>query len=257
MEDLSDKRPLADWRASLLRLTAFAVPNSFDEQRNVWQELALGEAESEERKKGQFTVQGPAWGHWVIVTTGLGRIDIIYAPKPEGPEEFSEVAFRDVGSFPESLESFLPKIRPWIESKCPALSRFAFAPIVRMPVKDKAEGYRQISAYLPFTVDGTKCSDFQYQINRFRRSRAIGNLKINCLTKWSVAFVKGLLTQYKLTSADPVTVQHLGEQMACELVMDINTDADYKGEYDSQTRRDLLSEFVEIANDLATNGDAS
>ena len=123
-----------------------------------------------------------------------------------------------------------------------------------MPVADVQEGYRQLSAYLPFNINTENASDFMYQINRARASDSVHNLNINRLSKWSVSaifwgkarFFKGLAT------ADYHPGPHV---FSCRLELDINTVVELESELKREDLPKLLQEFTELSKEIAHEGD--
>jgi hypothetical protein len=249
------KRVAADWRASGLRVTAFLAPEVSLESRDLWAALNLGEPESHEKKKGQVTDQGPALDQWLVITAAISRIDWLYVPKPDESEE-TEFGFRDVGPFPEAVDKFVALIGGWLQRECPKLVRFAFGATARLPVASRIEGYRQLSAYLPFRIDGEASSDFLYQINRHRKSTVDPELNINRLTQWSVAALTGLAGQVILgpSGISPV-LQPYGSQSACQIIMDVNSDPEYLKGFQKTQVKALLDEFAQMAKEIAAEGD--
>ena len=96
-----------------------------------------------------------------------------------------------------------------------------------MPAADKEEAYRQLSSYLPFDIGRKEFRrDFNYQINRPRKSRVFGeDLRINRLMKWNFSFIwfrtiAGISLAKNQWSTTPQS-SHM-----CFLELDINTDAE-------------------------------
>lgn len=258
------KRPITDWRASRLRVTAFPAPDAPYNNHDLWAELAaattdlksLGERESQETKKGKATTtQGPALDNWLIITTTSTRIDWIYLPKPD-ESEGEDFGFRDVGAFVEVVDRFAELVGGWIDVHCPRLTRFAFGATIRIPIKDRIEGYTQLSAYLPFQIDENTSSDFLYQINRRRPSNIDRELEINRLTKWSVAALTRLGGELLLSpSGVSSTVKPYASQSACQVEMDFNSHHEYVKGFEKGQVRTLLREFVDMAKETAAEGD--
>ena len=252
------KRAVNEWRAGLLRVTAFLAREASLENRNLWTELGLGEPEIHEKKKGQVTDQGLVLDHWLTISSASSRIDWLYLPKPDVPEDVEEFGFSDVGPFPEAVDKYVGLIDGWLERECPKLSRFALGATIRLPVSDRLEGYKQLSAYLPFKIDGERSSDFLYQINRHRKSAVVPDLTVNRLTQWSVAGLTGLAGQV-MFSASGISpdLRKYGSSSACQAVLDINTDPENRTGFERKQVKALLDEFVLMAKEIVAEGDIS
>jgi hypothetical protein len=256
MSDLMAKPPLAQWRVSGVRVTAFPETDATLGNRNLWDELDVGEAESHEKKKGQTIIQGAAYDKWLMITISVGRVDWLFLPKPDELEE-GEFGFRDVGSFPEAVDNFIKKFDEWVEKKtCPKLVRLAFGATLRLPVADRKSGYEQLGAFLPFKLDGENSSDFFYQINRRRKSAMDSDLGVNRLTKWSVVLLTGIGGQITFGRDGPApTLRQYGSQSACQVEIDINSEPNYEKGFSGSQIKKFLDEFVNFGKEIAEKGD--
>jgi hypothetical protein len=155
------------------------------------------------------------------------------------------------------VKEFVDLLFPWFGSKSPPLSRLAFGATVRVPVVDRKEGYRQLSAYLPFEIDADKSSNLLYQISRPRPSTAITGLTVNRLMQWavpvyqvlSVAMVVGI-DQPQVGPAPPSA-----QRFACQIVLDVNSAPDPAITLQRDQTVRLLTEFVALSNEIITEGD--
>ena len=158
-----------------------------------------------------------------------------------------------IGPFPKSLESFVPLMRNWLNSCLPVV-RVAFGAILLQPVKTQQEGYQLIAEYLPSVkLSPGESSDFSYQINRPRDSKTgIPNLRINRLTKWSVA-------QYfeRRVPMAPGAIRHFDSEVRldCRLELDINTAPDFQEDLPSGELSRIFEELVALGEEIATKGD--
>jgi hypothetical protein len=253
MSDGVRKRSVNEWRAASLRVTAFPAPGAMKAGRDLWGELALGEASSHERKKGgEETFQGPALDNWLVITSNLGRTDWLFLPDPTQ----DGAPFPDLGSFPEAVGVFLGLVRNWFGNNCPGLDRFAFGAEVRLPVETRVAGYRQLSCYLPFPIDGETSSDFLYQINRRRASSVRTDVEINRLTKWSVAGGMKLNVPFlPVLPESSAVVQSSEVGHACRIDLDINSAQGLSEPLRPEQVGRLLEEFVQMASEIVQEGD--
>src|SRR5262249_18400556 len=139
---------------------------------------------------------------------------------------------------------------------CPKMKRLALGSTIRLIVEDRIAGYKQLSAYLPFAIDGDQSSDFLYQINRKRQSSVVPSLTINRLTQWSVAALTRLTGQLTIgTSGLLPDMRKYDSKSACQATLDINTDPEYQACFEKNQVKDLFNEFVELALEIGTRGD--
>jgi hypothetical protein len=91
---------------------------------------------------------------------------------------------------------------------------------------------------------------FLYQINRPRASQTgIPSLRINRLTKWSVAIL------VHLSGTDVTRLSEVSQRHACRMEFDINTTPDFGGPLPQGAFPALLGEFTALVRELAEHGD--
>jgi hypothetical protein len=139
----------------------------------------------------------------------------------------------------------------------PPITRLAFGAALLDPVEDKLTGYRRLSEFLPAVqIDAEGSEDFFYQINRPRKSNLpIKGLRINRLSKWSVA----LIQSFRLTMipTSPVGVQNFpGDKChVCRVELDISTPADFQDELPREKLADIFRELAELGSEISLRGD--
>jgi hypothetical protein len=120
---------------------------------------------------------------------------------------------------------------------------------------DRQSAYRRLAQFLhAVEIDPEGSSEFAYQVNRPRKSRAVEGLQINRLSKWSAT----LLVPFGLSFIPPGGA-HLGKlgdgETTCRIELDINTDPEYKGDLNHALSSALLKEFVDMAMEIVTAGE--
>ncbi|MBI5747049.1 MAG: hypothetical protein HZA13_08610 [Nitrospirae bacterium] len=245
----SKSRVVNKWETELLRLTAFLSPEAKITGQAWWKDLV---GDSPERiiqsKIGGQQEEGLFEDRRLILSVGPSRIDWILATKQE-EEEIIPL----LGGFDGVIDPFLGLMRRWLE-KCPQLLRLAFGSVLLQLVNDRESGYRQLSKYLSSVKLNPKNSfDFLYQINRPRDSDlGVENLRINRLTKWSVASWK--LAQMSIGHKS-INYPIGQERFACRLELDINTMADYPDELPEKKLPQIFQELVDLGKEIAIKGD--
>ncbi len=157
--------------------------------------LVTGDApdtETVQRKLSQVRVEGK-FGPGRLFLDILGnKIDWVLAPSLDPSLWKVDKLLPNVGLFTETRDDFVKTISRWLASPPPVV-RLAFGARLMLPVADKEEAYRRLSSYLPFNLDEKNSRDFNYQINRPRKSRVLGEeLRINRLTKWASLLIKAI-----------------------------------------------------------------
>lgn len=251
MDTCVQRAELSEWYAESLRLTAFTLlpPASHDS----WWQLVTGDVpdtETVQRKIGQVRVEGK-FGPGGLVLEILGnKIDWVLAPSTDPSLWKVDKLLPNVGLFNETRDDFVKTISRWLVSASPVV-RLAFGARLMLPVADKEEAYRRLSSYLPFNLDEKNSSDFNYQINRPRKSRVLGEeLRINRLMKWASILLRAITG----TSVAKTGVTAQSNQV-CFLELDINTDAAYDKQLPEKDLLSLFQELVELANEIAEKGD--
>jgi hypothetical protein len=152
------------------------------------------------------------------------------------------------------LPFFVDLMTRWIENG-PEFTRIALGVVVHEPVPSREEGYRRLARYLPAVkIDPEGSSELFYQVNRPRKSQVIEGLKVNRLSKWSVA----LSVPFSFSLLGPAQSQfgRVNEgETTCRIELDINTDPAFSGSPRDLSSPSLLGEFVELAGEIVSVGE--
>ena len=84
---------------------------------------------------------------------------------------------------------------------------------------------------------------------------SVDNLKLNRLSKWSVAATQGVLVSF--TPSQIAAVPTSRQIYAGRLELDINTAPDFAGELDRGKLSQLFNELMELGTEIAEKGDVS
>ncbi len=243
------------WQAENLRLTVFLRPNDMIIEQSWWDDLFgdSPDATSALPKMKQKREEGRFDEGKLVLMVQPERIDWLFTVDKQ---ELNVEELPTIGPFPRSLERFSELMEKWLGlDTCPPIQRLAFGAILSLPVKDQEQGYRQISVYLPFTLDPENSSDFMYQINRPRGSSSgIAGLRINRLSKWSVATTYWLKSKLSLGLASAAHSSRT-QLHSCRLELDVNTMPDFKGELTQEQLLPLYQELINLGKEIVENGD--
>jgi len=250
LETVPERAPVDAWQARSLRLTAFALlpPPEFAAVE-WWRALAseTPETVTSQARIGRFRVEGDFGAGRLVLEFQGNRIDLSLS-SPDDPEKWPE-NIPSIGAFYEAKVTFLGLTARWLEI-CPPIQRLAFGALLILPTADTEQTYRQLSAYLPFRLDEKGSRDFHYRINRPRTSKTLPTgTKINRVLNWSALRIKsfgGHLGQPAF---------QVDEKTFCLLDLDINTDAEFSGELPKEQLPILLRELIDLATEIAAEGD--
>ncbi len=245
------------WLAESLRCTTFVTPASVVDPKDWWVRLTGEEAESTTSKPrtAEHRQEGPFGTGRLTLALDPMRIDWLHA----GHIEERPGGYPVLGGFEDAISSFLELVKRWFAlPSFPAVQRLALGAVLLQPVPSRGDGYRRLADYLPAVqIDAEGSSDFLYQINRPRRSSAQPEQILNRISRWSVGSYKQLRIPVVLQPVPQVIPGLLAgaEFSACRLEMDLSTSQNQVGELNHEKVPSVYNELVELAKDIAKNGD--
>jgi hypothetical protein len=233
-----------------IRLTGFLAPTAQVGDPTWWSDLTGSPAETRTAKpsRGELQEAGTVDDRTLTLAMQPGRVDWFLTPRfeqgvlPESPW---------AGNFREALDSFSALMLRWLPAS-PPLVRIAFGAVVHRPVADKAAGYVLLARYIPSLQIDPDSEDLWYQINRPRMSRAIEGLKINRLSRWSVAQFMSLRLAVTGRTLQPDVS---GGQTSCRIELDLSTDALSTAQLEQARLHRLFDEHRSMAEEIAVQGD--
>ena len=247
---------LAAWETQTLRLTAFPSPSAQIIRPTWWRELMGDEPESSisQPRKGGLQEEGVYENGKLVLVFEPTRIHWLYTPMDDEKQQAKD--FLTIGPLRDALSTFIPLMNRWFELEtCPSVQRLALGAIVLQPVQDLQTGYQQLMQYLnsvQFDVDNS--SDFLYQINRRRDSTVVPGLRINRLSKWSVAAMQRQMISMQIASV-PTRHEVSPLYFACRLELDINTVPEFQHEFDRGMLSPILQELADLGLEIVNQGD--
>jgi len=241
------------WLAETLRLTGFPLPGTTVDP-HTWWETVTGqqpEVRNAQPRLGVTQEEGQLEGGRLALVVQPSRFDWIFTTAFDAalglpvPERFLP--------FPAAQEMFARTLNRWF-GLCPSLTRLAFGAVLSIPVADKPAGYQQLAHYLPdIHLDPEGSSDFSYQINRPRNSGVVRELKINRLSRWSVAL--SMLEQIVLGPGGLQYPVSGPENRALRLELDINTSTESARELAPDDIAPLFQELIQLGQEISEQGD--
>jgi hypothetical protein len=243
------------WYVQQLRLTAFPSPAAEIDHSN-WFAAITGtdpETSAVNRKTGEHIDQGLYEDARLILNVQPSRIDWIYGKdlSVEAPKNVTDIS---LGLYSDVSQTFQLLMANWFDSDIsPALIRLAFGAVLLRAAASHEEAYKQLEVYFPFDIPLDGARDFLYRINRPRVSQRSGlEITINRLSTWSA-----IVTQHALLSF-PTLTNISGTSLglyACRLELDINSDAEYENELEKVQLSKLLTELIELGEEISLKGD--
>lgn len=249
-KDVSDQSD-DGWFCEHLRVTIFTHPFEIEDADSWWSDTTgeLPATSTVERKTGKRADDGPYRDRILSLKVQATRIDWVLGA--DVANATSGIGFSSIGTLPDSLDVMREVIDKWIKLKLPPVIRIAIGTAVMLPVSDRAGGYRALQPLLSnIKLNSQNTREFEYQINRPRKSTTIPDLEVNRLCRWSVA---AYMVQ-AITVGQPAVAPTV-HSLACRIEPDVNTDASRTDPIPTGQLLPLYNELASLATELVTEGD--
>ncbi len=241
---------MPDWQVLSCRLTVFVAPDTVVPEA-LWRLVLDQEPETSTFQRGTATKRdsGPFEQGTLTLQVQPMRIDWLFEADNRTSDDD---AMAVVGSFPASAEAFLRLAHHWAQSELfPATQRLALGFVLVAETPDRQTGYDELSRLIDAVPRGTDATDFHYQVNRPRASRAgVDNLQVNRLSKWSVGAYQRVVL---VSGARNATIGALKTHLRLEL--DINTSPDFEGLIPHERIDGVLDDLFAGACEIQEQGD--
>jgi hypothetical protein len=244
-----------DWEVESLRATAFHAQNEDLDPGVWWKGATETEPETQliQAKGAEKRLLGAFSGGQLTLLLRPGRIDWLLGRSSNADEQMSAELISSVGRFVEIVSRFTEVVNRWLPMS-PPLSRIAFGAVLLLPVPDRVTGYRKLAPYLPaVTIDPEGSRDLLYRINRPRTSQ-IGtkDLQLNRLSTWAVGSFE--FKAFSVSGGQAIVTP--GERaFACRVELDMNTAAEYRGQFVPEQLPATLKELVDLGVEITEKGD--
>jgi len=246
---------VSKWNVESLRLTGFTPATWTESAEDLWVAVVGVPAEqiNQRPRESAAKVEGLFEGARLVIAREPRRTDFVWIVERDISTPFRE--FPSIGEFHTVSTTFLSLAKSWLRRGSP-LNRVAWGGVLVLPVANKEDGYRKLNDFLPdMTIDPVGSSDFNYQINRPRTSKAVEGLRANRLCKWSVASAARVMLVATQNPSEPIGASADPRFSACRLEFDINSDGERKDAFSNDQVIPLLDEFVNLAEEIADRGD--
>jgi hypothetical protein len=190
----------------------------------------------------------------LVLRTLPGRVDLVYQPSPSDPLANPFQALGNVsvamGNFKGQANILMRKLRSIPDIQ---VLRLAFGAELDMSVPDKQSAYNELNQLLHSVEVDPTSSDFQYVINRKRKSQIVADVEINRLSVWSaVAYHQFVFDNQNMVAPNMVAPNGF----ACRLVLDINTVPTDK-RFPLEDLEAGYEELLNLGTEIAQYGDIS
>jgi hypothetical protein len=253
MQEQGDVHRAGEWQVQELRATVFPLTPPPLTGQTRWQELVGGAPDvvTVNHKTGQQREEGCFEGGKLSLTLQPDRIDWRLEADPQVLAPGLDL----IGPLSKVLPPFRELVHRWLQlDSVPGVQRLAFGATVLQPTASREEGYRLVAPYLPAVeIDPEGSTDLLFQINRPRISQSgPAGLKLNRLSHWSVLLTQ--LVEFMVGPQRRAITQSDGH-FAARLHLDVNTAADFSGVLERTILETLFDELVELAEEIAREGD--
>ncbi|MBN1975381.1 MAG: hypothetical protein JW787_17210 [Sedimentisphaerales bacterium] len=248
IEEIAKLRPLSEWHAQSLRITAFH--KSFEAIENLsWQDITGKLPANQIRKPIEQATEeeGELLGNNLLLLNKPYRIDLILQilnipilgkgiPSLGLYEELISI-FIDLGKKLFMLGDF------------PSITRLAFGAIVHLNVKNRETGYALMNSYLKnVKVNSDNSSDFMYRINHPKSIDIESTkVKVNRLCKW-------IIPKYQWIGPNGTDVKS-PESYGLQIELDISTDKEYPETLPKDKEEEILEKLTELASEIILEGE--
>ncbi len=243
--------PLETWHAESLRLTVFPR-TAVNPPVTWWNDLFAAQAErvTSNPRQGIHQEQGIVdEAFFTLRIDGTPRIDWAMSAAPTAEQTPSPP---EVGLLPDVSETFSERMHRWLNlPSIPTCWRIAFGVAAWQPVDSLESGYQFLfENYLPHAhVDYEGMSDLFLQLNRPVLSNVVTGLRINQLSKWSVAIVDTLAV-----NADTADVR-TQRGFAARIELDINTTQEHRDDLPREIIPRIFDEIWNLGLQIFEDGD--
>jgi hypothetical protein len=245
------------WQAESLRLTVFLTTTSQPKAEGWWSKLSGGDPETRNAKprSGELFEAGNFQGSVLSLALQPGRVDWFLSPSLAQEDESAQI--RSLGNLHGAVNTFSAAMLKWLE-ECPPAVRLAYGGVLLEPVHNKEAGYLRLSELVHGVKIDPSSEDFFYQINKPRDSKTINDLRLNRLSKWSVAMFQPMRVAFGIPQnqpGQPMVYSHTGTpSLACRVELDLSSCAT-SNELPHSMLAPLFTELVSLGTEIAEQGD--
>ena len=242
-----------DWQVETLRITAFPSDMTIVFVPKLWESVMRQEPDAIHFQRDIIDAREIRFGNGrLVLAKQTDRIDWRYVSNPDSNTDSVQLPI--IGRLEEELNAFTEWANTWFDSPdMISIDRLAFGTVLLRPVNTVEEGYSILGDLLPnMRLKGVR--DFNYQVNRRRKSEVGPGIEVNRLSKWNV-YSGGLVTVAvnPMLGRQVTTTSNLS--IACRLELDINTFPDRTEPLPSHSLSATFNELINFGLEISEKGD--
>ena len=245
-------RPM-DWQVETLRITVFPIDIEAVSVPELWDSVIGQEPDVIHFQREVIDAREARFGNGrMVLAKQTDRIDWRYLSSPDANADSLQLPI--IGTLEEELDEFTKLAKEWLVSQdMISIKRLAFGAVLLRPVSTVEEGYSILAGVLTnMNFEGVQ--DFNYQVNRRRKSEVDHGIEVNRLSKWNV-YSGQLVT----VAVNPMQEQQIakttGLSIACRLEIDINTFSERTESLHSHSLPAMYEELVSMGLEISAKGD--
>lgn len=244
------------WSVRSLRLTVFPEPSAEKARRldsgELFYQLSGEQCVTFTRNPRESTeiAFGPIGGNGVSIELDPHRVQWKFDPLDDGTGIRPEPAL--LSSPAGAIDSLRITLLNFAADF--PLRRIAIGALLAQHTSDNDESYGRLANILPrLNLVPGQTSDLIYRINRPRDSKCQEGLKLNKLATWSAAVFRAF--QVVGDARQTGNFGMVAESYEIRLEFDVNTSGERTESIPVENIECIFNELMQIATDLATNGD--
>ena len=241
-----------DWHVQHLRLSVFSPQPARPEPVDSWADI-VGHDADETHIKGAgnqrvVTQQGPFRGARMRAEVRIDRVDWFLVPSLPPTSDDVPVA----GPYGGLIAPFLACMQVWLDAAGVVVHRMAFGAELSLEQGDRSEALTVLADLLATVqMDTQNTWDFEYTVNRRRRSSVMADLMINRMAKWSLGRRVSGAVELAFDGSPP-RMQTATAYLPV-LTLDVNTIPEHHGPL--ERLGELLAELAGLGTEIASKGD--
>ncbi len=240
------------WHALNLQMISFPLESQIGVNADWWQALTGSDEYESTRKKLERVDEGAYRGRSLRMQVDPLRVAWQINPRvtEDDMQNLLGGGIPTIGDFATVAADFRDQMRQWLSNGCPPIRRLAFAGHLFWQQENREAVYQKLNELLPMEVDHA-ATEFFYRINRKRRSAVLA-IDINRLSSWSA--LKFQLKAH-VESSSAQAMMTADAKYGCSLQFDVNTPEDSTDALPADVLCALFDELIELAQEIATEGD--
>lgn len=241
-----------DWQVESLRITVFPTDMAVVSAPKLWESVVGQEPDAIHFQRDVIDAREIEFGNGrLVLAKQTDRIDWHNLSMQNNSDA---VQLPIIGKLEEELNAFTDLAKAWfVSSESLSMNRLAFGAVLLRPVSTVEDGNLFLERILSsMNLDGVR--DFNYQVNRRRKSQVDPGIEVNRLSKWNV--YSGKLVTVDVNPAQGQQVNSTSDlRIASRLELDINTFPERTVPLPQDKLYSIFNELVDWGLEISERGD--